>query len=304
MASYRFTMVENSAALRDHLGALEDLSATALEPNPFYEPWMLLPAIEAFGAGVQIHLVLAYAEQRSAGAKLCGLFPLERVARFKGLPFRHVRLWRYPHRYLGTPLVRQGHARACLEEFLAWLGESGDASMIEWSGIGNDGAFHAALSAALRATGRRSFVGHAATRALLRPHHDGEAYLHRSLPGASRKEFRRLERRLAEKGGLRYQTLSPEAPADAWIEEFLALEARGWKGQRGTAQAIDIAKRMRCIVRQNLCWSAAYNFGSLPLAALGFIPPWLAAIGMSLSSMLVVLNATRLLPRQPRAAKS
>jgi P-type Cu2+ transporter len=68
--------------------------------------------------------------------------------------------------------------------------------------------------------------------------------------------------------------------------------------------AIDIAKRMRCIVRQNLFWSAAYNFGSLPLAALGFIPPWLAAIGMSLSSMFVVLNATRLLPRQPRAATS
>ncbi len=63
-------------------------------------------------------------------------------------------------------------------------------------------------------------------------------------------------------------------------------------------QAIDIARRMRRIVRQNLFWSAAYNFGSLPLAALGFIPPWAAALGMSLSSVFVVLNATRLLPRR------
>jgi P-type Cu2+ transporter len=60
--------------------------------------------------------------------------------------------------------------------------------------------------------------------------------------------------------------------------------------------AIELCRRMRRIVRQNLIWSAAYNFGSLPLAALGFIPPWLAALGMSLSSVLVVLNATRLLP--------
>jgi Cu2+-exporting ATPase len=51
------------------------------------------------------------------------------------------------------------------------------------------------------------------------------------------------------------------------------------------------------VARQNLAWSAAYNFGSLPLAAFGLIPPWVAALGMSLSSIAVVLNAARLLPR-------
>ena len=57
------------------------------------------------------------------------------------------------------------------------------------------------------------------------------------------------------------------------------------------------------IARQNLSWSAVYNFGSLPLAALGLIPPWLAALGMSLSSIAVVLNAARLLPRR-RASRT
>jgi Cu2+-exporting ATPase len=52
------------------------------------------------------------------------------------------------------------------------------------------------------------------------------------------------------------------------------------------------------IARQNLGWSALYNFGSLPLAAAGLIPPWLAALGMSVSSMAVMLNAARLLPRR------
>lgn len=54
------------------------------------------------------------------------------------------------------------------------------------------------------------------------------------------------------------------------------------------------ARRTRRIIRQNLGWSLAYNLSAIPLALLGMLPPWLAAIGMSLSSLLVVLNAGRL----------
>jgi Cu2+-exporting ATPase len=48
------------------------------------------------------------------------------------------------------------------------------------------------------------------------------------------------------------------------------------------------------IIRQNLTWALGYNLAILPPAALGFVPPWLAAIGMSLSSLVVVGNALRL----------
>jgi Cu2+-exporting ATPase len=57
---------------------------------------------------------------------------------------------------------------------------------------------------------------------------------------------------------------------------------------------IEVARRTMRIVRQNLVWAGVYNLAALPLAALGLVPPWLAAIGMSLSSILVVLNALRL----------
>ncbi|UYO73427.1 cadmium-translocating P-type ATPase [Halomonas qinghailakensis] len=59
-------------------------------------------------------------------------------------------------------------------------------------------------------------------------------------------------------------------------------------------EAIDIACATRRIMRQNMMWSVCYNFSALPLAAMGLIPPWLAAIGMSLSSLVVVGNALRL----------
>jgi Cu2+-exporting ATPase len=50
----------------------------------------------------------------------------------------------------------------------------------------------------------------------------------------------------------------------------------------------------RRVIRQNLVWAAGYNLIGIPFAAAGYVPPWLAAVGMSLSSLLVVLNALRL----------
>ncbi len=48
------------------------------------------------------------------------------------------------------------------------------------------------------------------------------------------------------------------------------------------------------VIRQNLWWSFAYNFIALPLAIMGYVTPWLAGIGMSASSLLVVLNSLRI----------
>ncbi len=58
--------------------------------------------------------------------------------------------------------------------------------------------------------------------------------------------------------------------------------------------ALDIARRARRIVQQNLAWALGYNLVALPLAATGMVPPWAAAIGMSLSSLAVAGNALRL----------
>ena len=69
-------------------------------------------------------------------------------------------------------------------------------------------------------------------------------------------------------------------------------------------EAIDIARRTARIVKQNLAWATAYNVVALPLAALGFVPPWLAAVGMSASSMLVVFNALRLRSRDRDAQRA
>ncbi|MBY0454614.1 MAG: cation-translocating P-type ATPase [Burkholderiaceae bacterium] len=59
-------------------------------------------------------------------------------------------------------------------------------------------------------------------------------------------------------------------------------------------QAIVLARRTLRVVRQNLWWAAGYNALSVPLAVAGYMPAWLAGLGMALSSLWVVLNAARL----------
>ncbi|MDC1210398.1 heavy metal translocating P-type ATPase [Porticoccaceae bacterium] len=63
---------------------------------------------------------------------------------------------------------------------------------------------------------------------------------------------------------------------------------------RALPEAIATATQTRRIIKQNILWAIGYNLVALPLAAAGYVPPWAAAIGMSGSSLLVMLNALRL----------
>ncbi|NIP47850.1 MAG: HAD-IC family P-type ATPase, partial [Gammaproteobacteria bacterium] len=60
------------------------------------------------------------------------------------------------------------------------------------------------------------------------------------------------------------------------------------------AEGTAIARRTLSVIRQNLLWAATYNLLAIPAAAAGFVAPWMAAIGMSASSLLVVANSMRL----------
>jgi Cu2+-exporting ATPase len=60
------------------------------------------------------------------------------------------------------------------------------------------------------------------------------------------------------------------------------------------AQTFLRARRTLSVVCQNLAWAALYNAVCVPLAVAGYLPAWLAGLGMALSSLFVVLNALRL----------
>jgi len=60
------------------------------------------------------------------------------------------------------------------------------------------------------------------------------------------------------------------------------------------APGVALARQTVRIVKQNLIWAFIYNLVAIPLAMIGWVSPWMAGIGMSASSFLVVLNALRL----------
>src|SRR5438132_9280589 len=117
-------IVHDEAALAAYLPAWDALAAAAIEPNPFYESWMLLPALHSFATGQAIQFVLIFTpdpERPHAAPLLCGFFPLQPHRLYKGLPVPNVRLWQHRHCFSCTPLLRTEFARECLLAFFNWL---------------------------------------------------------------------------------------------------------------------------------------------------------------------------------------
>lgn len=208
----------------------EALAAHALEPNPVYEPWMLLPALEAFAAGQELRFVVVRCRK-----ELAGLFALQYERRYRGLPVRALTSWRDPHCMLCVPLVRASRAPEVLKAFLEWVKTT--ASVVELSHVAAEGPFHQALVDALNRNDHPSWVLDAYTRPLLCRASDADAYLRSALDGEQRRELRRREKRLAEAGALEHVVLRSKEELARWIDDFLALGAGGWKGRRGSALA-------------------------------------------------------------------
>jgi len=82
-------------------------------------------------------------------------------------------------------------------------------------------------------------------------------------------------------------------PVDTLVQS--AADATLVNGDLGSIpRVLRYAGKVRSVIGQNLFWAFSYNLLVIPLAVLGFVPPWLAALGMSMSSLIVTLNACRL----------
>jgi hypothetical protein len=235
------TVADTPQALERHVAAWHELVYHAAEPNPFYEPHALLPAWRELAAP-DLRVVLVWAPSPLAGQPpvLAGLFPIVRT-RCHGLPLPALATWKHLYSYLATPLVRADLAGEAIAALFGWLRRETDAAVFEWRTLGADGPFYHALIDTLNRLGFEAFRERSHTRALFRPAASAEAFLTRALCGKKRKELRRQERRLAEAGRVTYDELAPDGDLVAWLDEFVALERRGWKGRGGTALGIDPA---------------------------------------------------------------
>ena len=218
-------VVRDRAALEAIVPAWDELAANACEINPFYESWVLLPALRAQGEGAGFRCVLVW-----DGDRLIGLFPFERQRRFKGLPVPVLTSWRHSAYLMCTPLIR---ASESLKTLFDWAADEG--SLIEFRYIPADGAFHRALGDAMATMPCKVLPTAQFSRALLR-----KGVQSAMSPGL-RRQLRRKERRLAERSDFSIKVIGPGGDIGDEIERFMLLESSGWKGREGGAFAANEA---------------------------------------------------------------
>jgi hypothetical protein len=215
--------VRDAAGLRALVPDWEALAAEAAEPNPFYEPWMLLPALEAFGAR-DFRGVVVWED-----GKLGAFFPMQLERGYRGLPLRVLRSWRHRSMLVCTPLVRQKSAARCIAALL----QGGLASLVEFDWASAGGPFYGALTEAATAAKLPWMVVDAYVRAVLVRERDPRTRFNSNM----KNNLRRCGARLAAHGTVTPVRLKPGGDIAAWTEEFIRLEASGWKGREGTAIA-------------------------------------------------------------------
>jgi hypothetical protein len=262
--------IKDFASLEQYVPAWEELAASALEPNPFYESWMLIHALRTLGVGKDLQLVLVFAPNRACPKEppiLCGVFPLERKPRYKGLPVSVLSLWKHLYCFLCTPLIRADCARKCLSAFFDWLARNPSTSpLIEFNYVSGEGPFHHALVDSLNERLILSFVSEVYTRAMFKPAANTDDYLRAAMSREHRKDLRRKAKRFAERGHFEYTALEPDGDVDGWLEDFMQLEVKGWKGELGGALASNEANRAYFLAMAK----EAFRRGRLRMLALEF----------------------------------
>ncbi len=227
-----------------YLDGWNGLSRNAADPNPFYEPWATLPALKSLGEKKDLRFVFIV-DQSKHPEELCGYIPLLYSRRYRGLPVGVYRLWSHIHCPVRVPLVKRGKERECVNTFLDWLrSANADASLLEFEGVNADSVFVTHLLADLAR--RQSPYAELASveRVTLNAREtNSEAYFAAAVGKKRWKKLQKLRRQLAERGVLKTELLTAPDELEGWLEEFLQLEAKGWKGRGGTALAATPAER-------------------------------------------------------------
>jgi CelD/BcsL family acetyltransferase involved in cellulose biosynthesis len=210
------------------------LAEQASEPNAFAEGWFLAPAFAALRNGRSIRLI----EVRDARGNLAGVMPVTLYSHYGRMPVRHVSNWTHFQCFMGSPLVRRGDEGAFWLAVLALLDTSDWAcGLLSVSALLEGGPIHQGLKAAAAGLGRPCPTVHRYERAALASDMEPEAYLAAMVRPKKRKELRRLANRLSDMGVVSFSTLERGDQIEGWCNEFLALEAAGWKGKDGAAFA-------------------------------------------------------------------
>ncbi|MGQ2909239.1 MAG: GNAT family N-acetyltransferase [Aliihoeflea sp.] len=257
----------------DLVTELDHLAQRAIEPNVFFNPRFLAPAMPRL-EDREVRLAVMR-DERDARSRLRLLVPfsVERPLLRLGPPA--IRTWASPFGPLGTPLVDRDDPQGIVADFLRLIAapEKALPKLIQFPDIRIDGIFAATLQSAAAELNLPILRVMERERPVLHSDLDGDAYLAGTLKKHYR-EHRRLERRLAEKGDLFYDIAETPEENRLAVETFLALEASGWKGRAGTAMVVDrfraafVREAVAGLSERAMCRIHTLSLSGRPIASL------------------------------------
>ncbi len=251
-----------------------DLSERAIEPNGYYLPgWEL--AVNASAQGRTAASALsAWDDASSPGrnaTRLIGLIPVVSLWRAYRIPLPAL-VSAHPYGTLCTPPLDRDMADAAVAQLMQEAQQAGAHALV-LRDMSLDGAAMKAFANALRQGGMRPHVLQSYQRAELDATRDADDVLRDGLGAKKLKELRRQRHRLAEHGAVRFEVARAPNAVAAALEIFLALEAGGWKGGRGTAlvqnegDAAFIRRATVALAATGQCEVVTLRAGEAPVAA-------------------------------------
>lgn len=228
-----------SSAGFDLVEELDHLCARTVESNIFFNPRFLAPAMPRLEDREVRLAVIRDGDESRDRLRLVVPFSVERPAVPLGIPV--LRAWSSPFGPLGTPLLDRDDPLGVIEDFLAMLARPHLKlpKVFVFPDMRLDGPVANLLRTVAMGRNLALVTAGAGQRPFLQSGLDGENYLKQSLSRHHAGEYRRLKRRLAEKGALAYAIARQPDEIRRGVEAFLTLEAGGWKGRARTAMAID-----------------------------------------------------------------
>ena len=208
----------------------DQLSDNAMMPSVSHSRCWLAPMFEHFDE-TNARLISGGQNQLNAVAAL------KKMSLPAQIPVPIAQSWNNGFLFSGTPLINGGNPCSAMEDLLHDARSKLDAKAVIFRKVQCDSRFDETLEQLSRNTiaGFHLFNSH--ERAALKCNTAYDQWFAENFSRKRRKEYRRLRNRLAETGHLQSTVWQPGTSVEPWVEEFLKLEAAGWKGRRGTAIA-------------------------------------------------------------------
>ncbi len=209
------------------------LAARPAGDNVFFHPDFAIPAMRHLGSSA-----VSIASVTVAGT-LVGIAPFTRTR--LGWIAPAVRLWSHPYGPLGLPLIASDSVDDAIATLVEGLAPHDAGTSLIVPDLPLDGPVADALSRLAETAGRPTVVLGGHVRAVLDRPAGGAVDLRSGLPTRRRKEYARQMRRLGELGRVTIETAVEPEHVRSRFEEFVVIEAAGWKGRGGTALASESA---------------------------------------------------------------